>query len=71
MAEIGWKNNSDGQGEAYRAATIGHYFTCPECGGHYFGRDTSRDERGEIVIRETGRCQTGNCNWRGKLSEAI
>ena len=49
MAEIGWKNNSDGQGEAYRAATSGHYFTCPDCGGHYFGRDTSRDERGESL----------------------
>jgi len=41
MSEIGWKNNSDGQGEAYRVATaprnnirasLGELLPCLQCG---------------------------------------
>ena len=39
-------------------------FTCPKCGGHYFGRDTEL-ENGVIVCLPTVRCHTPKCEWRG------
>lgn len=43
------------------------YFTCPKCGGHYFGRDTGM-ANGQPAPQETVHCndqhQTG-CKWWG------
>lgn len=34
-----------------------HYFTCPSCGAHHFGRDTKRNEvTGRIDILDTVQC---------------
>ena len=44
------------------------YFTCPNCGGHLWGRDMRRVESGVVWSCDTVRChdehETG-CTWRG------
>lgn len=44
------------------------YFTCPQCGGHYFGRDTV-DAMGTTLVLDTVRCHDQNkagCDWHGE-----
>ena len=31
-------------------------FTCPRCGSHYFGRDTTLGPDGRVVVLDTVRC---------------
>ena len=38
-------------------------FSCPRCGGRYFGRDTERDAQGRIVVLATVRC---HCDQHGR-----
>ena len=33
-------------------------FTCPKCGGHWFGSDTRKDESGRVVVGEMVTCQS-------------
>lgn len=54
-----------------------YYFTCPNCGGHYFGRDVVGGSRQNPIVLETVRCQSDRrssdgddgtvdrCDWRG------
>lgn len=59
-----------------------HYFTCPKCGGHYFGRDTLNGEMldtvkchnasdGQAILAlddwlAAGRPRQKPCGWRGE-----
>lgn len=43
-------------------------FKCPKCGGHCFGRDTGKDESGNIVALPNVRCHGDGgimCDWQG------
>lgn len=48
-------------------------FTCPFCGGHYFGRDVGSDEQGRPKPLPTVKCHGSSsepgpyraCKWRG------
>lgn len=47
-------------------------FTCPKCGGHYFGRDTKAGDDGKVVVLDTVHCNGNssgkpflNCDWTG------
>lgn len=52
------------------ADDICHNFTCPKCGGHYFGRDAGILD-GDVVALDTVRCHGDSsggprrCDWRG------
>ena len=59
-----------------------HYFTCPVCGGHHFGRDTANGEmlatvqchsttdgKGIMSLEEwvaAGKPKQQLCKWRGE-----
>lgn len=53
-----------------------YHFTCPQCGSHYFGRDTAAGPDGKAVVLSTVRCHgdvyiDGRllrqcCDWRGE-----
>ena len=48
-----------------------HYFTCPDCGGHYFGRDVVAGPDGKPFALNTVRCHADSsnsdrrCDWHG------
>lgn len=48
------------------------HFTCPKCGGHYFGRDITSGSDGRPVVLDTVHCNGSSsemphraCDWRG------
>lgn len=60
--------------DAVRQYEAAQYFTCPSCGSHYYGRDTTESE-GQVITLKTVRCHGGwsssdpqvtVCHWRGE-----
>lgn len=48
-------------------------FTCPECGGTHFGRDTKSDAQGIVRVLDTVRCHDEHgkgCAWKGEWPQA-
>jgi len=46
----------------------GDTFTCPLCGGRYFGRETHKDENGVVNVTSVVACHDEHsvgCSWRG------
>ncbi len=47
-------------------------FVCPACGGHHFGRDTRKNESGEVEVLTTVRCHDERkvgCKWCGEWTD--
>ena len=45
------------------------YFTCPDCGGHHFGRVTAASKDGETIVTSKVSCHDQhrvNCRWVGE-----